>query len=670
MAVPMEIKDFQIGEKVYEDIMGGVYVAKRVDPEDLVCLKILHEYFSTQYDIVQAFHRCAELYCSVENEHCIRAHGHGDESDKHYIVLEHFNLFPLEHILSKKRVLSVVDAIEIIEKLASIIRFNHIEGNIHGQLTPQNILVDDNLTQVKITDFGFEEFIRLLVKKKYPPVINLLPYYSPEFIAGVVHLDRRSDIFSLGVLFYRLLSGKVPWSGGNLQQDAEQGRQASIIPPSLQRLEIPDVLDQIILDALEPKVENRCSNLSILLDNLSRAKSSLVAPQPPTGSSAEQSAKLLPPSQKQQDFDLSGKSQKQGSPQKQDVSGTPLRHRSVWTALKIILVPFVVLFSVYLLISFTFDADLTTRIASLKESAFFRRISNLKHSITIKRPETPGDLVKKSAEQEIVDQSDFEDVAASRKKKPFSPAEKSEHNFKNDRIDAHDTKIASDLNSAAGNSGNLTKKAVATRLTPPKTPGTQAKSQFTRTQEPTPMITQTRLPRSFVDLEVWVRSGRVPQQAEIYMDGASYGKTNSQGLLKISKLRLRKPYLIKVQKYGFEMWAKEITFTEPGIKKLNVELRSLPSINSTRSGSSNLTLKPGTLTILLSNPQSLDKAFLYVNGKLWEGSKNTVPLRIELPPGIYNVEVKKQGFRPEPPAYTLELAEEEDKTLYFYLVPQ
>ncbi|MFQ5865742.1 MAG: serine/threonine protein kinase [bacterium] len=664
----MQVKDYQITETIYEDVIGRIYAAKRKDSDELVCLKILHEYFATQYDIAQAFHRCAELYCSIENENCIQALGHGDELEKHYIILDHFDLLPLENFLSKKRVLSIIDAIEIIEKLASIIRFNHIDGNIHGQLTPQNILVDDNLTQVKITDFGFGEFIRLLVKKKYPPVFDLLPYYSPEFIEGMAHLDRRSDIFSLGVLFYRLLLGKTPWPDRNIKQGTEQSRQASIVPPSLQRLEIPDVLDQIILDTLEPKIENRCANLSMLLDDLSNAKSLILAGQSPTTSPTKDNVTSVQPSQPSQNLRVNPPSQKQTMSEKRGLSKTSVKTRSVWSILKIVLIPLISLLSVYILIAFAFDINLTMRLAKLTENALSHRISKSNESANIKKSATPDDLKKKSAQREMMDESNLQGVAKKITKEPFSNTEKSNTTSKDGRSNVHDitnTNIRSNINSAA-TSEDLTKTAMTNNATL----NTQIKSPFTQTQKSTPKVNQNRPSLSSVDLEISVRGARVPQQTKIYVDGKFYGKTNSQGMIKISKLQLRKPYLIKVQNQGFEMWAQEVTFHKPGFERLRVQLQPLPSINSTHSSPSNHTSKVGTLTILLSNPQNVDNAFVYINGKLWPGSKNSAPLRIELPVGIYNVEVKKQGFGSEPSAYTLQLAEEEHRTLYFYLLPK
>ncbi|MFQ5825021.1 MAG: protein kinase [bacterium] len=643
----MQLKNYQIGEKVSEDVIGKLYTAKRMDSEGSIYLKILHENFSTHDDIVQAFHQSAELYCSIENENYIRALGHGDELGMHYIILDHFDLLTLEEVLSKRIILSITNATEIIGKLATILRFDHIDGIIHGHLTPQNIFIDDHFQQVKLTDFGFGGFIRLLIKKKHAPILTLLPYYSPEFIEGVVNLDRRSDIFSLGVLFYRILLGEIPWFYRNFKDYSDQAHQRTVIPPSLQRLEVPDILDPLILETLESKIENRYPNLSIFLEHLSKAKSSILASQTPAIS--KQNGKFNPPTQKQ------------------DLSKSKMRRFSFWSFLKITLIPVILLFSVFILIVFTFHFNWTSRLIKHLNISILDRGQTWQDSDNKK---VSRDLLENTEPKAFLAENNLKSDANSAKKKPFSKRDTSWLTLKDIRIKVPaKTKTRENLNSADSFFTNLTKGEFINKTPSKKAIKNQYKSQIAEAEKPALKVSQTHSPYSSVNLEISVRSGQVPQEAEVFVDGTSYGKTNGQGVIIISKLFLRRTYLIKVQKSGFEMWAKEIAFYRPGSKSINVELRSLPSINRINSTQSKSNLNMGTLTIILSNPQNLKNAFVYINGKLWEGTKNTTPLRIQLAEGSYYIEVKKQGFRSEPPARTIELAKKEVKTVYFYLLP-
>ena len=272
----MYIKEYQIGNKIHEDVIGQIYIANTTDLERAVFFKILHERYLSHPELVQAFHECAEILGTFEDENQLRMIEHGEENGRHYIIFEYFNLAPLEKIVLKKNVLSLIDASNVIEKIAAILRNYHLEGFIHGSLTPQNIFIDDELTMVKIGDFGFNQFIRLLIKKKERGLSDVLPYYSPELTQSS-NLDRRSDIYSLGVLFYRMITGLLPWSESTSQDFDGATRPLSLIPPSLQRLEVPDYLDTLILKMLDPDLEKRFQNLSQFIKHFANAKASILA---------------------------------------------------------------------------------------------------------------------------------------------------------------------------------------------------------------------------------------------------------------------------------------------------------------------------------------------------------------------------------------------------------
>ncbi|MFQ5772513.1 MAG: serine/threonine protein kinase, partial [bacterium] len=273
----MYIKEYQIGTKVYEDVIGSLYLANTADLAKTVYFKILHEKYANQDDLVNAFHKCAEIYCNFENENQVQALEHDQEDGKHYIILEYLNLTPLEKILQKKNVFSIIDAVTTIENIAHIIRTYHLEEIVQGYLTPQNIFIDAELDQIKISDFGFQEFISLVVAKTQGDLFNTLPYYAPELIAGKPQADNRSDIYAIGVLFYRILVGETPWNVRDLNEHVKHPPPASIIPPSLQRLAIPDFLDNVIFESIEPEMEKRYQNISQFIDKISEAKATVLA---------------------------------------------------------------------------------------------------------------------------------------------------------------------------------------------------------------------------------------------------------------------------------------------------------------------------------------------------------------------------------------------------------
>ena len=280
----MPVSAYKIGKKLYEDLIGTVYSFSSEANKNTGQIKILHEEFAKQDDLVQAFHKCAEKSCSIRNQNTISALSHGEGNGTHYIVLETCNLTPLSILLKKTHVLSISDSIGVIETLANTLRQAHIDEVIHAHLSPQSIFTEINFKQVKIANFGFDELIRLLIKKKQGSLINTLPYYSPELIHGDKPLNRQSDIYPLGVLFYRFLVGELPWETYEADDYLRNPYRRALVPPSLQRLEIPALLDELVLEALEPNLENRCPTISQFIEKIAETKKEVL---PIVTSSAE-----------------------------------------------------------------------------------------------------------------------------------------------------------------------------------------------------------------------------------------------------------------------------------------------------------------------------------------------------------------------------------------------
>lgn len=269
----MKIDGLEIGKKLFTTAIGTIYRVRNTQSEKAGFVTILHEDLSMQDEFVAAFHTCAERSCSISNDNYVAAISHGQENDLHFAVLEKCDLAPLSTLFEKTEVLSISDSISLIETVANILRTAHLEESVHAHLSPQSIFSDLDFKKIKIADFGFGEFIRLLIKaNKYQELLDTLPYYSPEFIEGNEPIQRQSDIYSLGVLFYRLLVGEVPWATESLQEYLRKPYQRAVVPPSLKRLEIPVFLDEIVLETLEPAVEDRCPNLSHFLKRIAALK--------------------------------------------------------------------------------------------------------------------------------------------------------------------------------------------------------------------------------------------------------------------------------------------------------------------------------------------------------------------------------------------------------------
>jgi hypothetical protein len=173
-------------------------------------------------------------------------------------------------------------------------------------------------------------------------------------------------------------------------------------------------------------------------------------------------------------------------------------------------------------------------------------------------------------------------------------------------------------------------------------------------------------PSSFVTLRLFVHSAQQPISAEVYINNKRLGKTNNQGQITISNLAPAHPYEIKVVHSGYAEWKKAVAFQKGGPAHLNIDL-NLAGANLLNHVAREA--QRGSVTVLLSNALALSNAFVYVNGQLWDGPENMAPTKFSLPAGQHTIEIRKQGFRCDPPSQIIDLKAGENKTVSFLLIP-
>ncbi len=279
----MQLEDFQIGSLVFQDVLGKTHNARRRNTGESVHLKILHPTHNKIPHFSETF-KGNLATATLENHHVARVLAYEEGGYSNFVVSEVADLVPLEVLLSEGISLSIIEYTAFIHKVASAIRSVHIDGKVHGALSPQTIFTDRKLGQVQIGSWGFEDVFRLLLAHQAEELRPVLPYLSPEMTTHSVRLQRQSDIYSMGVLYYRLLVGNTPWQGTDLGKFYHSGERLPVIPPSLQRLEIPELLDTVIQNALELDVACRCPNMSMFIKSLSEARTDLLASFTPTSS--------------------------------------------------------------------------------------------------------------------------------------------------------------------------------------------------------------------------------------------------------------------------------------------------------------------------------------------------------------------------------------------------
>ena len=241
--------------------MGAVYKARQTRLDRLVAVKILPPEVGSDPAFAQRFEREAKALAKLSHQNIVSVFDFGQTDGQFYFVMEYVDGVNLRDLMESGMPPSD-DSLNIVQQVCDALQFAHREGVVHRDVKPENILVDKR-GQVKIADFGLaklldcpsEDFSLTGTRQ----VMGTPRYMAPEQIEGTKNVDHRADIFSLGVIFYELLTGELPL-----------GR---FDPPSKKR-GLDARLDEVVLRALEKEPERRyqqASEVNVDIDSISRA---------------------------------------------------------------------------------------------------------------------------------------------------------------------------------------------------------------------------------------------------------------------------------------------------------------------------------------------------------------------------------------------------------------
>jgi serine/threonine-protein kinase len=224
---------------------GQATVYRAVDPEtgDTVAVKVLHPHLVEQIDFVQRFEREARMAAAVVHPNVARIYDVGQDGDTHFITLEYLPR-DLNELIEAEGALPVSRAIELGSQIASGLAAAHEQGIVHRDIKPQNILLDDDGT-AKVTDFGISRAIFLSTMTRTGALMGSPAYMAPEQWEG--RADHRSDIYSLGILLYQLVTGEVPFESQESPLHLGSMHRDDPLPVErLRELDLPDRLVRVI----------------------------------------------------------------------------------------------------------------------------------------------------------------------------------------------------------------------------------------------------------------------------------------------------------------------------------------------------------------------------------------------------------------------------------------
>ncbi|MCI8577877.1 MAG: Stk1 family PASTA domain-containing Ser/Thr kinase [Lachnospiraceae bacterium] len=249
---------YEILEQIGSGGMSVVYKAKCHKLNRLVAIKVLKEEFSSDSTFVGKFKMEAQAAAGLSHPNIVSVYDVIDEGKLHYIVMELIEGITLKTYIGRKGRLEIKESIGIAIQVSQGIGAAHEQHIIHRDIKPQNMLISKD-GKVKVADFGIARAVSAQTMSS--SAMGSVHYISPEQARGALS-DERSDIYSLGITMYEMVTGKLPFEGDNTVAIALAHLENVVVPPSVYNPEIPVALERIILQCVEKKPENRYRNVN------------------------------------------------------------------------------------------------------------------------------------------------------------------------------------------------------------------------------------------------------------------------------------------------------------------------------------------------------------------------------------------------------------------------
>ncbi|MCI9637285.1 MAG: Stk1 family PASTA domain-containing Ser/Thr kinase [Hungatella sp.] len=246
--------------------MSDVYKARCHKLNRLVAIKVLKREFSDDPGFVSKFQMEAQAAARLSHPNIVNVYDVVDEGSIHSIVMELIEGITLKSYIAKKGMLEVKEAVGIAIQVAQGIAAAHEQKIIHRDIKPQNMLISKD-GKVKVADFGIARAVT--TQTMTSEAMGSVHYISPEQARGG-YCDERSDVYSLGITMYEMVTGILPFQGDNTVAVALAQLQEPITRPSLYNPEIPVSLEGIILKCTEKKPEYRYSQITDVIGDLRR----------------------------------------------------------------------------------------------------------------------------------------------------------------------------------------------------------------------------------------------------------------------------------------------------------------------------------------------------------------------------------------------------------------
>ena len=264
---------YKVSSRLGAGGMADVFLAEDQQLGRKVALKLLHRRFAADPDFVERFRREAQAAAGLQHPHVVSVYDRGSFEDTYYIAMEYLPGRSLKQLIRQEAPLDPIRAIDITVQILKAARFAHRRGVIHRDLKPHNVIIDD-ADQAKVTDFGIAR-AGASDMTETGSIMGTAQYLSPEQAQGHA-VSAGSDLYSIAVVLYEMLTGRVPFDGESAVTIALKHVSEAPVPPRRLNPAVPNELEQVVLWALNKNPADRPLDADQFITALEAAKAAIL----------------------------------------------------------------------------------------------------------------------------------------------------------------------------------------------------------------------------------------------------------------------------------------------------------------------------------------------------------------------------------------------------------